>query len=396
MGRKFRIVIVLSALALLLLGTAAISKPAPVGAKVPAAKTSSIKAFAAHDKSRAARLRHARNVRHAVERREHASGRPIYARLRPGERLPQNSVPTVGEQSRSGYGWPALVTEARKYIGTNPTARSRLWCATFMNFVLAKVGYAGTGSDAAKSFASYGRRIYEPRVGAIAVLTRGKRGGHVGIVTGIDANGNPVIISGNHGKRVGEGPYPRSRVIAYVMPNDRTSATRYASAVPSVPGRANDAQDEGATFPITELLAAIDAEIQNSRNRPQNQPQLPPPQAAPGRQERIVQQAPGQPAYRTVQQPQPQQRVAQFAPQPQRSGQPVAARPIRELPLDPRLAKLFNVQQRDQRPVPMTAPSVQTKPQAKPQAKSQAKPQAVTARAQAPAKPAKPGKPQPR
>ena len=88
-----------------------------------------------------------------------------------------------------------------------------------MNFVLAKAGYTGTGSDAAKSFAYYGRRISEPRVGAIAVLTRGRNGGHVGIVSGIDEHGNPIVISGNnYGRKVGESTYPRSRIYAYVMP----------------------------------------------------------------------------------------------------------------------------------------------------------------------------------
>ena len=52
-------------------------------------------------------------------------------------------------------------------------------------------------------------------VGAIAVLSR-RRGGHVGVVTGFAANGNPIIVSGNHGHRVGEGVYPKYRVIAYV------------------------------------------------------------------------------------------------------------------------------------------------------------------------------------
>ncbi len=127
--------------------------------------------------------------------------------------------------SRPLFGWPKLVSEARKYMGTNPTARTRLWCATFMNMVLAKVGYTGTNSDAAKSFASYGRRISQPRVGAIAVLTRGKNGGHVGVVSGIAENGNPIIISGNHNKLVGEATYPSSRVIAYVMPTDDEVAT---------------------------------------------------------------------------------------------------------------------------------------------------------------------------
>src|SRR5512139_2895694 len=59
----------------------------------------------------------------------------------------------------------------------------------------------------------------DPHAGAIAVLSRGRRGGgHVGVVIRLDANGNPVIKSGNHGGRVGVGTYPKSRVLAYVQP----------------------------------------------------------------------------------------------------------------------------------------------------------------------------------
>lgn len=148
---------------------------------------------------------------------------------------------------------PALVAEARKYIGTNPTDRKRLWCATFMNFVLAKAGYEGTNSDAAKSFAEYGHRISEPRVGAIAVLTRGHKGGHVGVVSGLDANGNPIIISGNHSPRgVGEGVYARSRVIAYVMPAGQRTAGARQSAPAAI--RA----ERGISNPLTELIESFD------------------------------------------------------------------------------------------------------------------------------------------
>jgi uncharacterized protein (TIGR02594 family) len=115
-------------------------------------------------------------------------------------------------------GSPALVAEARRWIGTNPTGMARLWCARFMNFVLARVGHRGTGSDLAMSFRTYGRRIPGPQVGAIAVLSR-RGGGHVGVVSGFDARGNPIIISGNHGRRVGEGRYQRARVVAYVTPS---------------------------------------------------------------------------------------------------------------------------------------------------------------------------------
>ena len=52
--------------------------------------------------------------------------------------------------------------------------------------VLQHSGYRGTGSDMASSFASYGQRVSGPQVGAIAVMGR-RGGGHVGIITGIDA-----------------------------------------------------------------------------------------------------------------------------------------------------------------------------------------------------------------
>ncbi|HWL31548.1 MAG TPA: TIGR02594 family protein [Xanthobacteraceae bacterium] len=123
-----------------------------------------------------------------------------------------------GSQHFASLGSPDVVSEARRWIGTNPTGRARLWCARFMNFVLKRVGLKGTSSDMARSFASYGRRVPGPRVGAIAVMSRGRGGGHVGVVSGIDAKGNPIIISGNYGRRVAEAKYPRGRIYAYVMP----------------------------------------------------------------------------------------------------------------------------------------------------------------------------------
>jgi len=125
-----------------------------------------------------------------------------------------------GAAMQSGFssGSSELVSEARHYLGGNPTGRGSLWCARFMNLVLQRTGHRGTGSDMASSFASYGQRISGPQVGAIAVMGR-RGGGHVGIITGIDANGNPIMISGNNGNRVKEAPISRGRIYAYVMPN---------------------------------------------------------------------------------------------------------------------------------------------------------------------------------
>jgi uncharacterized protein (TIGR02594 family) len=131
---------------------------------------------------------------------------------------PNATVTPAGGAMASGLTSSNVVAEARKYIGGNPTGRGSLWCARFANMVLQHSGYRGTGSDMASSFAKYGQRVSGPQVGAIAVMSRGRRGGHVGIITGIDASGNPIMISGNNGNRVREAPVSRGRIYAYVMP----------------------------------------------------------------------------------------------------------------------------------------------------------------------------------
>ena len=128
--------------------------------------------------------------------------------------LPQS---TSAGANMSGGG-SDVVSEARRYLGGNPTGRGSLWCARFMNMVLQRTGHRGTGSDLAFSFAHYGQRVSGPQVGAIAVMGR-RGGGHVGVVSGIDAKGNPIVISGNNGNRVKETPISRGRIYSYVMPN---------------------------------------------------------------------------------------------------------------------------------------------------------------------------------
>lgn len=136
---------------------------------------------------------------------------------RPVTHSPLQRVAAIDSSAGSSNS-SSLVSEARRWLGTNPTGRSSLWCGHFMNFVLSRTGHRVHNSNLARSFASYGRPLPGPQVGAIAVMSRGAYGGHVGIVTGIDRSGNPIIISGNVEKRVEEIPFPRSRILAYVMP----------------------------------------------------------------------------------------------------------------------------------------------------------------------------------
>ncbi|MES2601000.1 MAG: TIGR02594 family protein [Pseudomonadota bacterium] len=200
-SRNFRLPLRSAALALCSVAIVALATPASARPHHGASRH-----YHAHHSKHHAKKHHGHRYRHHARR-----GRSAAAVA---------AVETPTSQGFGGFGGSNIVAEARRYIGSgNPTNRSSLWCARFMNMVLEKSGHKGTGSDMARSFAGYGQRISGPQVGAIAVMSRGRRGGHVGVVSGIDAKGNPIVISGNHGRRVAEASYSRGRIYAYVMPS---------------------------------------------------------------------------------------------------------------------------------------------------------------------------------
>jgi uncharacterized protein (TIGR02594 family) len=118
-----------------------------------------------------------------------------------------------------------MISEARKYIGMTGSQlgvkHRGVWCGEFMGRVARAAGVRTPANpNMAPDWHSAGQRISSPRVGAIALVShRGRHIGHVGLVTGVDGNGNPIIISGNHNNRVVEIAYPRSRVVGYVLPS---------------------------------------------------------------------------------------------------------------------------------------------------------------------------------
>jgi uncharacterized protein (TIGR02594 family) len=143
--------------------------------------------------------------------------------------LNSETKPAAQAATKSGESNPLL--EALRWKGaTAPQVGvpSDLWCADFMNFILGQTGHSGTGSRAARSFLKYGKPLDGPRVGAIVVFTRGGNGqsGHVGIVRGTDGEGNPIVISGNHGNKVSESMYKKEKVLGYFMPpnSEKTNA----------------------------------------------------------------------------------------------------------------------------------------------------------------------------
>lgn len=166
-------------------------------------------------------MRFSFNANHAASSARSVSGTTGDSALlnRRGRRAHADARVRAQAHANSAYGGTtsnALVVEARKYIGTNPTGRASLWCGAFMDLVLKRTGHPG-GGNLAKAYAHYGTRVTNPQVGAIAVMGR-RGGGHVGVVSGVDPNGNPIIVSGNHNHTVAESVYPAGRISAYVLP----------------------------------------------------------------------------------------------------------------------------------------------------------------------------------
>jgi uncharacterized protein (TIGR02594 family) len=127
---------------------------------------------------------------------------------------------SLGPVSGGGTPW---INEARRYVGMTGqqlgVKHRGLWCGEFMGRVARATGMKTPANpNMAPDWRSAGQRIAGPKVGAIALISRGRGIGHVGIVTGVNENGDPIIISGNHKNRVVETAYPRGRVAGYVWP----------------------------------------------------------------------------------------------------------------------------------------------------------------------------------
>lgn len=141
--------------------------------------------------------------------------------------------------------------------------QGRLKCARNVNAHLHHMGYRGTGSDMARSFASYGKAVSGPQVGAIQVERRGRnpRAGHVQIVHSQRSDG--VWMCRNPSSRVGAwtlNPCANPRVIAYRMPTgaDLLTNRMYAAAPAKTyrPMVSAYAPPEG-TFGVAALPAAF-------------------------------------------------------------------------------------------------------------------------------------------
>lgn len=103
------------------------------------------------------------------------------------------------------------------------------WCSSFVNWCLRQVGFAGTGSAAAKSWLTWGDKIDTPEPGCICVIRR-KQQGH-DLATGSSSgyhvafwekeeNGRVFLLGGNQSDQVKISSFSLSgyEICGYRMP----------------------------------------------------------------------------------------------------------------------------------------------------------------------------------
>lgn len=123
---------------------------------------------------------------------------------------------------QSGHGW----------VTDDETA----WCSAAMNAWMEQAGIKGTGSLAARSWLSWGKKVSTPQRGAIAVFSRGKSSwqGHVAICTGKHTRTHIEVIGGNQRNAVNIRMYPKSKLLGLRWPptlgGSRTVKASVASA----------------------------------------------------------------------------------------------------------------------------------------------------------------------
>ncbi|MBX9924848.1 MAG: TIGR02594 family protein [Hyphomicrobiaceae bacterium] len=127
----------------------------------------------------------------------------------------------LGQRERAGSGANARIVAFYRDAG-HPGIRGDeiAWCAAFAGAILARSGYAPTGSLLARSYLDWGDAISELRFGAIAVFSRGadSGAGHVGFLIGAVGD-TLVILGGNQSDAVSVAVFPASRLLGLRWPN---------------------------------------------------------------------------------------------------------------------------------------------------------------------------------
>lgn len=93
------------------------------------------------------------------------------------------------------------------------------WCSSFVGAMFEYNGIKSSRYESARSWLAWGEHIErsEVRFGDVVVFSR-NGGGHVGLLVGITAEGNPIVLGGNQSNQVNVKVFDRKRVVGYRRP----------------------------------------------------------------------------------------------------------------------------------------------------------------------------------
>lgn len=95
------------------------------------------------------------------------------------------------------------------------------WCASFVSAVLELDGNVSARSAWARAYLSWGIELPVHALGAIAVLERGPKSGHVAFIAGRDSTNKIVLLGGNQSDMVRHSSFPTSRILSIRWPPGR-------------------------------------------------------------------------------------------------------------------------------------------------------------------------------
>jgi uncharacterized protein (TIGR02594 family) len=139
----------------------------------------------------------------------------------------------LGQSEVSGSASNARIADYIHRVGHPDVADDATpWCAAFVGACLDRAGISGTGSLLARSFLSWRVEADEPRLGAIAVLSRGADPtlGHVGFLVGTTGD-RLLLLGGNQSDSVSVEGFARGRLLGLRLP--AAAVTKSASLASS-------------------------------------------------------------------------------------------------------------------------------------------------------------------
>jgi len=126
---------------------------------------------------------------------------------------------------------PEILRYFREAGDTSTETEATPWCAAFLGAMLKRGGQAGTGSLQARSYLAWGDALDGPRLGAVAVLSRGDdpNAGHVGFLLSETAD-KLYLLGGNQGDAVTVASFDKTRLLGLRWPREDHDATDADSA----------------------------------------------------------------------------------------------------------------------------------------------------------------------